>query len=397
MQLGRTRGTLRLVPVVLVAALIATSCTQLVTDELIVSSDNFQGRDNGTQGSADAREYLIGRLQPYAVPLDRPEAAAPGAPPVAPFTEPFDGGTNVVAKIPGGDLASEYVIIGAHYDHLGVNCRTADPNDHICNGATDNGAGVAALLSLGDMIAKAHPRRSVVLAFWDREEDGLLGSRYFTQHPMVPLAQTVAYINFDIQGANLLPSLQNTSFAVGAETGGGTLTSAVNAAIDAGPLQTRLVSSIFGQGRSDYVNFTAVGVPNVFFSDSTGPCYHTAQDSVAVVDFWKLDQQVQIAYRLAMSLLQADGRPAFSATNPPATIDDAVSLQAVVHRALGDLARFTADQRQQLLKFRDDLDAIVAAGAANFGDDDISTVVGGAATAVGILASGTCEGFISKH
>lgn len=398
MKVVRTRGTaVRLVLIVMLASLFATSCTQLMTDEFVVASDNWQGRDNGTQGSADTREYLINRVKPYAVALDRPDAAAPGAATDAAYTQPFDGGTNVVAKIPGSDLANEYVIIGAHYDHLGTNCRTSDPADHICNGATDNGAGVAALLSLGDMISKASPWRSVILAFWDREEDGLLGSKYFTEHPMVPLAQTVAYINFDIQGANLLPSLQNTSFAVGAETGGATLTTAVNAAINAGPLRTQLVSSIFGQGRSDYVNFTNVGVPNVFFSDSTGPCYHTAQDSVFVVDYWKLDQQVKIAYRLAMNLIQANGRPAFSAANPLATFNDAVSLQTVVNLALGDLARFTAAQQQQLLKFRDDLNAAVAAGAANFGDDDIGTLVGGAATAVSILTSGPCDGFISKH
>ena len=65
----------------------------------------------------------------------------------------------------------------------------------------------------------------MILAAWDREEDDLGGSKYYVDHPLVPLAKTVAYVNFDIQGANLLPSLQNNSFAVGAETGGATLTS----------------------------------------------------------------------------------------------------------------------------------------------------------------------------
>ena len=63
----------------------------------------------------------------------------------------------------------------------------------------------------------------------------------------------------------------------------------------------RLVSSIFGQGRSDYVNFTDVGVPNVFFSDSTGPCYHTAQDELGVVDFVKLDEQVRMESSVGQS------------------------------------------------------------------------------------------------
>jgi hypothetical protein len=393
MRHGRTRAiNLRVLAVVALAALVATSCTTLQIDETVISSDSLQGRQNATPGSVGAQNYLISRLKTAGVGLD---SSRPGD---DAFKQPFDQGTNILAKIPGTDKAGEYVIIGAHYDHLGITCRTANDADHICNGATDNGAGVAALLSIADRI-KAHgaPRRTVVLALWDREEDGLLGSKYYTQHPIVPLAQTVAYINFDIQGANLLPSLQNVSFAVGAESGGAAFSNQVRSAIGSGPLQTKIVSSIFGQGRSDYVNFTAVNVPNVFFSDSTGPCYHTAQDEVSVVDFWKLEQQVKIAYSLAANLIAADGRPTFSPTNPLATFDDALALQSVTSGAITDLARFTAAQQTQLLKFRDDLNAVVAAGAANFDATDISTLVGGAATAVGILTSGTCDGFISHH
>ena len=267
MLAGRTRGSrARLLVVVLLTAMLAASCTQLVTDETVISSDAMNGRDNGTAGSAFAQSYLIAQLKQVAVGLNSSQTGDDA------FKQPFDLGTNIVAKIPGGDLANEYVIIGAHYDHLGNTCRTPDAADTICNGATDNGAGDAAVLEIARKIkAAGTPRRTVVLALWDREEDGLVGSNYYAQHPIVPIAKTIAYINFDIQGANLLPSLRNTSFAVGAETGGARLTDAVKSAIGNGPLQTRLVSSIFGQGRSDYVNFTNVGVPNVFFSDSTGP------------------------------------------------------------------------------------------------------------------------------
>jgi hypothetical protein len=395
MKLFRMRGTARrLVLVASVAALLATSCTQLVQDEAIISSDQLQGRANATEGSARAQSYLIDRLKTFSVPL-RP--TPPGPPPAAAFKQTFDAGTNILSKIPGTDGGSQFVIVGAHYDHLGTTCRTSNPDDHICNGATDNGAGVAALLSVGELIAKASPSRTVILALWDREEDGLLGSKYYTQHPVVPLAQTVAYVNFDIQGANLLPSLQNSSFAIGAESGGAAMTALVKNAIGTGPLRTKLVSSIFGQGRSDYVSFTAVGVPNVFFSDSTGPCYHSAQDEVGIVDFWKLDQQVKIAYKLTMSLAKAGPHPTFSATNPLATFADALSLQSVVNASLVDLPRFTATQQTQLLKFRADINTIVSAGAANFGADDISVLVAGAAGAVSILTTGPCDGFISRQ
>jgi Peptidase family M28 len=378
--------------VVALAALVATSCSTLVQDEVTVSSDLMAGRQNGTQGSSNAQGFLMYRLRSFAEGYDQTKSGDDA------FKQPFDGGTNILAKIPGTDLADQYVVIGAHYDHLGNACRTSDPADTICNGATDNGAGVAALLSIGEMIkARGAPRRTVILAFWDREEDGLLGSKYYTQHPVAPLAQTAAYINFDIQGANLLPSLQNSSFAVGAETGGPAFSAAVKAAIAPGALDTRLVSSIFGQNRSDYVNFTAVGVPNVFFSDSTGPCYHTAQDNIGVVDFWKLDQQVKIAYRLAISVIDSTQRPTFTAGTPLATFDDALALQAVSHLAVADVGRFTPAQQTQLLKFRDDVDAIVAAGSAAFDATKQSALLTSTSTAVSLLTSGPCDGFISHH
>lgn len=393
MRFARSRSRVAgLVGAVLVTVLVAAGCTQQMTDESILASDLYQGRNNLTPGSVYAQNYLIHRLKTMAVGLDSTKTGNDA------FKQSWAGGTNILAKIPGTDLANEYVLVGAHYDHLGSSCRTAVPTDTICNGATDNAAGVSAMLGLAGMItANGAPRRTVILAAWDREEDDLGGSRWYTDHPLVPLAQTVAYVNFDIQGANLLPSLQNTSFAVGAETGGATLTSLVKSSIATTPLQTQLVSAIFGQGRSDYVNFTAKSVPNVFFSDSTGPCYHTAQDEVKVVDFWKLDQQTRIAYKVVTGLANASGRPTFSGTNPTATFADAVVLQGVAHAAITDLARFTPTQQTQLLKFRDDLDAIVAAGAGAFDDSDLAPLITGAVTAVNILTSGACDGFISRH
>src|SRR5438309_596742 len=175
-------------------------------------------------------------------------------------------------------------MIGAHYDHLGTrsaadgSCHArGTPGGHVCNGATDNAAGVAATLAIGEALRSlpTPPRRSVILALWDAEEDGLLGSLYYVNNPVVPLANTVAYVNFDIQGANLLPSLRRTSFAVGPETGGAVLEDVLRAAVAAEGLGTRPLSYIFGQLRSDYANFVARQVPTVFFSDATGGCYHT--------------------------------------------------------------------------------------------------------------------------
>ena len=287
------------------------------------------------------------------------------------------------------------MVVGGHYDHVGTSCeRGTDPTDTICNGATDNAAGAAAVLQVGRSVVRhGPPRRSVVLALWDREEDGLLGSAYYVDHPLVPLEQTVGYVNFDIAGANLLPSLRDVSFAVATETGGGRLSRLVARAADTTTLDTRGLSAIFGQGRSDYVNFIAHEVPTVFFTDATGPCYHTVDDEYAVVDFAKLRAQAAIAGDVTRRL--ANGRAsAFVAYAPPASYRDAQTMLEVVKRAEPDIDRFAADDQVAMRAYRDALAAIVADGADAFGDDDVATVLSGAANAVRILTTGACDGFL---
>ncbi|MEZ5569103.1 MAG: M28 family peptidase [Halioglobus sp.] len=370
------------------ALLLLPACAEINTR--VLSNDTFEGRDNASAGSLLAQDYLIDLLSEGTLGLN---AGASGD---AAFRQTFTGGTNILALIPGSDLADEYVIVGAHYDHL-ASCRQLTPGDTVCNGATDNAAGVAAVLDIGLALAQPNkaPRRSVILAFWDREEDGLRGSAHYVNNPLVPLADTVAYINFDILGSNLLPSLREASFAIGAETGGSALVNAVQAAIATQPLNTRLFSAIFGQNRSDYANFIAAGVPTVFFSDSTGPCYHTTGDDVDVVDFGKLKQQVLIALELATQLASGAVSPAFAAGAPLATFDDAVTLDALLQLALTDISRFSPANQAAIIANASSMASIVADGSAGFSGADINTTLGIAAQLVGLLTTGTCEGFLA--
>ena len=104
---------------------------------------------------------------------------------------------NVIAMIPGTDRAEETIIYTAHWDHLGVNAEIL--GDNIYNGAADNATGTAALLAMAKMHADAGPApRSVVFLAVTAEESGLLGSRWYTEHPVFPLATTVANINIDV-------------------------------------------------------------------------------------------------------------------------------------------------------------------------------------------------------
>ena len=350
-----------------------------------LSDDSSAGRANDTAGSAAAQKFLVEQLSAFAQPVTN----AGG---VASFQQPFEGGTNILAVIPGGDLADQYVMIGAHYDHLGSECPTNDPADTVCNGATDNAAGVAAAVSVARSIAAAGtPRRSVLIALWDREEDGLLGSANYVLNPVLPLASLSAYLNFDILGDDLSPSLADTTIVVGAETGGQNLLEAVDRAEQTTTLRPVGLSLVFGQGRSDHANLVSVGVPSVFFTDANSGCYHTAQDDLAHANLPKLDQQIAVATALAQELVATDTPPVFDPAAKLARFEDALGMLDVVQRAQSDFGLLAPEEAAAATQYLGDLERVVQAGPMAFDDAAIGTVLGGAAALVQALSLTACQ------
>lgn len=354
----------------------------------LVASDVYRGRDNGSAGSLAVQEVLIDELSAVADGLD---SAAIGRDAYRQVFATGASGTNLLGVIPGSDLADEYVIVGAHYDHLGAVGST------VYNGATDNATGVAIVLAIGEAIAAlpTPPRRSVVLALWDAEEDGYFGSQAYADSPLVPLEQTVAYVNLDIQGANLLPSLRNVTFAVGSESGGEPLRQLVRDAGATSGLELQILTRVFGQDRSDHVSFLNAGVPSVFFSDADGPCYHTSEDDIDVVDRDKLREQSRTALRLTLALAEIETPPALV---PPsqATYEDAVILGALVDRAVAnDLDLFSPGVQTTVLTIQQDLNAIVAAGEGAFDVFDGLVLVLAASDLINAIYTLPCDGFLA--
>jgi hypothetical protein len=358
-----------------------------------LASERLEGRDNNTQGSFDAQAYLVKKLRRLGAGL----ASGTGdAAYKQPFVQSGRAGTNLLAVIRGRELPDEYVVVGAHYDHLGDgHCPAKGAvGSTVCHGATDNAAGVAAVLAIGRAITKlpTPPRRSVILALWDGEEDGLLGSLYYSQHPLVPIVQTKGYVNFDILGENLLPSLRDTSFSIGAETGGSAFQAFVADAVAAEQLGTLPLSFIFGQLRSDYVNFVTVGVPTVFFSDADGACYHTVGDAIRIVNTRKLKAQSRMAYRVTLSLTEAATTPPFRAPNPAlAVYADAVSLRHAVGLGQADLGLFAPPEQTLLQGLDATLNQMVADGPAAFDSSDVGTLLNTALQTIGAIKTLPCS------
>ncbi len=166
---------------------------QLLADVRILSADDMEGRGIETPGSERARAYILSRL----------EAIGVEAPPVGRLqTFEADGrtragpkrfhGTNILGLIPGTRVSDRYIVVSAHYDHVGMN------EGLVYNGADDNASGVATMLELATRLKAAPPEHSVIIVAFDGEERGLIGAKHFIQAPPVPLSSISLNLNFDM-------------------------------------------------------------------------------------------------------------------------------------------------------------------------------------------------------
>lgn len=383
----KIRRTTLLTSAFVAFTLLASACTP--AHVWFLAGDAWGGRVPGTSGHVNAQDYIVGYL------VNHGAEALDGTTNPASFRDTYASGTNLIAEIPGSDLADEIVLVSAHYDHL-AGCDNQGGSS-VCNGATDNAAGVAVALEIAAALhdAPTGPRRTVMFGFWDEEERGLVGSAAWIAANPTIVDDIVAYVNYDIQGANLLPSLADSTLAVGSESGGTDLASAVVTAGAASTLDLSSLSLIFGQGRSDHANFFNAGVPGVFFTDATGPCYHTTLDSYDVaLNQGKLEEQRDIGVALVADLASGAPTPTFDGGAPLAVYADAVIINSLVQGALVDLALFAPSQQATLLAHGVTLQTMVDNGAGLFDAVAQSTLFVASLDLVSILASGDCEGFL---
>lgn len=234
-------------------------------------------------------------------------------------------GVNLGAKIEGSDprLRDEWVIVSAHYDHLGIR------NGRLYPGADDNASGVGMLLEVARVLAKSavRPRRSVMLVAFDLEEKGLRGSRKFVANPPVPLERIKLFITADMLGRSLGGVCRSQVFVMGTENHPDSRDWLKLAARDK-PLELAMIGTDIVGTRSDYGPFRAKSIPFLFFSTGENPHYHTPSDTAETLDYPKYHAATQVICDLVKQALQADRLAAWR-TETSQSLDEAVAIRKV--------------------------------------------------------------------
>jgi hypothetical protein len=252
---------------------VALDSVRLLRDLSVLAHDSMAGRATGTPGSQRAQAFLVASLE-----------AAGLAPAYEQMLHTFESqgraGANVVAVVPGrGEPEGQVVVVTAHYDHLGIR------DGEIFNGADDNASGAAALLEIARRLVAAPLEHTAVLALFDGEEVGFLGSRAFMADPPLPLGRIALDVNLDMvartagvlwaAGASHTPALEPILQDLASRA----------------PLTLRLGHDRPGApegddwtNSSDHGSFHEMGIPFVYFGVEDHPDYHEATDDVERID-----------------------------------------------------------------------------------------------------------------
>lgn len=214
---------------------------------------------------------------------------------------------NVLAYLPG--QTDEYVIIGAHYDHLGLgNEFSLAPSKigQIHHGADDNASGTAGVIELARYFSKQpQMERGILFMTFAGEELGLLGSGYFASHPLLPLDKAVAMLNMDMIGR-----VNGGKIFVNGTGTGSTLPEIVNSTPVPAGLKIDLSDSV-GYGGSDHMSFQAKQVPVIFFFSGLHADYHKPSDTADKIDAKDAALVVDYVADIAAKLANAQDRPIF--------------------------------------------------------------------------------------
>ncbi len=214
-------------------------------------------------------------------------------------------GRNVIGVLEG-ERTDEVLVVGAHYDHVGM------AGGYIWNGADDNASGTVGVMTIAKACAAsgAKPAKTIIFAAWTGEEKGLLGSEYFTEHPPVPLTSIIMYLNFDMIARNS----QEDSLGVGCSASYTLgypelkeVTEKNNTDHHLG-LQIRFRGSERPGGGSDHASFAQKDVPIIGFMAAMHPDYHLPTDDVSKVNWAKMTNIIKLGFLDIWDLATREGK-----------------------------------------------------------------------------------------
>jgi hypothetical protein len=270
-------------------------------------------------------------------------------------------GRNVAAVLPGSDPkhADEWVLLSAHFDHLGMRGNTIYP------GADDNASGVAMLLEVAERFAlrKEKPKRTLVFVAFDQEETGLLGSTYFATHSPRPFRQLKAFLTADMLGRSMANVMDEYVFALGSERSPQLRSLLEEVKPPAGLSVGRLGGDLIGT-RSDYGPFRDRRIPFLFFSTGPHPDYHAPSDRPERIDYEKLRRISLWISDLVERLANSETAPVWDAKGAPPDVDEARTVLVLVQRVLAQPSRcpLTVKQRELVTGVEKRLSDILARG-----------------------------------
>ena len=283
----------------------------LLNDIELLSSDKYEGRKTGSRGNFMAAEYIINRFKENGLEAYNKD-----------FKHPFTfknrrneeiNGVNLIGYIKG--RSDQVIVISAHYDHVGIK------NGEIYNGADDDGSGTVALLEIAQAFAQAKkeghgPKRSILFLHVTGEEHGLHGSRFYSENPLFPLANTVADVNIDMIGRRdeAHANSNNYVYIIGSDYLSSDLyticeeTNKKHIHLDLDYTYNDRKDPNRFYYRSDHYNFAKNGIPSVFLFNGTHADYHKATDEVEKIEFDALAKRTRYAFAIAWEIANRENR-----------------------------------------------------------------------------------------
>lgn len=285
----------------------------------IVASDEMEGRETGSKGQKKAGKYLISQYKKSKIAYPKGAQSYYQSIPAsflnAKRNENLPDSENIWAYIEGSEKPDEVLVISAHYDHVGVK------NGEIYNGADDDGSGTVAILQIAEAFQKAKkdghgPKRSILFLHVTGEEHGLHGSRFYSENPLFPIANTIANINIDMIGRRDIEhaNTNNYVYVIGADRLSRDLH---NITVAQNNKYTNLdLDFKFNDPkdpnhfyeRSDHYNFAKFGIPAVFLFNGVHEDYHKKSDEPNKIEYDALAKRTKLAFVIAWELANRPDR-----------------------------------------------------------------------------------------